>query len=422
MEVFVDAEGASALRADAEVAEPLAVYEQRDILPPIKLSVRSRSEAGPEVYKASLTVRRGLLSAVLPGHTQLPDAALVPRGAQRGTPTLHMEGSLLDVNRRLALLYYHQPVSKLLQRGADELVLQLRDVTPGGGSGGRVILQRAIPIRAVAHPQLESVRFSPDGSEVRLTTREDITSPSGAFPCTDVFASDSAFHMDARACTVAGRVLTVTAGARAHIVPGDVLDLMPGSLLVAGVAAEGAVPVANALAPQPCRAVISQASASLCAGLSGYVRIAGRSHREPAVVWSTSHTSCALRSHVAAQTGRELVAPPDLLTPHGAADVLHEVGDVEIEATCVNFMGQYGETRSTRLSVVPDAAPRGRILMPDVVKTISGYDIGVTASVTEPGLRTAGCVPVQYSQLSSWCAARTACPSPASTGRVRARR
>ena len=406
VDVNVTPEGDSSLRAHAVAPDPLSVYEQRDILPPIKLSVASRAESGPEEYKASLTVRHGLLSAVLPGHTQLRSADLAPKGAQRGTPTLHMEGTLLDINRRLALLYYTQPAAKLLQRGADELVLQLRDASSGGsGSSGKVILQRAFPLHIVAHPQLESVRFSPDGAEVRLTARQDITSPGHGqhVPCSDVFTSDTAFHLDAQTCRVAGNVLTAKMGPRARVAPGDNLDLAPGALVVAGVAADGNLPVANALAPQPCRAVISQASASLCAGLTGYARVASQSHREPAFIWDTSHTSCALRSHVAAQTGRELVAPPELLAPRGPPDVLREIGDVELQATCVNFMGQYGDTRTTSLSVVADAAPRGRILMPDVVKTIAGYDIGVTASVTEPGLRTAGCVAVQYSQLSSRC-------------------
>jgi hypothetical protein len=305
-----------------------------------------------------------------------------------------MEGTLLDINKRLALLYYHQPLLGLAPSGTDELIVHVHSM-----ESNTFMLQRTIRIHALNHAQVSSVRFSSSGNEIIILARKGFTTLPGEVPCTTAFSTSSVVAMDAQSCTIDGTALTVTSSVRATIKPGEKISIRPEALWANETeAASYMLPVNNDLDPSPCTTQITQASVSLCSGISGYLRASDASNREPHFIWGSRRGSCALQSYLAGVNTRELTAPKELLQP--------EALELDLQAVCVNFMGQYGEQDEVILDISPDTAPRPQILMPDLIKVISGFDVGIIGSVTQPGLMKDGCLPVDYSQLESRC-----CPS-----------
>jgi hypothetical protein len=370
-------------------ATDMFVYSDKDILTPMKVTSQNVAPTSPAQFQVSLAVQAGLLGVVMQGHTELQDS-IAPRGSQNGTPTLHMKGTLLEINRRLALLYYHQPVSGLVPLGSDEMIVHIHSV-----EANNLLLQRKLQIRAVNHAQVSSVRFSQSGNEIRILSRTDFSNPLGSILCASVFSTSSVLAMDAKACAIDGKTLTISSGARATVRPGDKITMKLGALWINETETAIELPVSNDLAPASCSAQITQATVSLCAGVSSYLLVSDPSNRAPRFIWGSNRGSCALQSYLAGIDTRELLAPKELL--HS------EALDLDLQAVCVNFMGQYGELNEATIDVSEDGAPQPQILMPNLIKVISGFDVGIIGSVTQPDLKVDGCLAMEYSQLESRC-------------------
>ena len=383
-----------------QAADELHVFSSTDILVPLVVTATNMSPLAPQRFIATLSVNRGLLSVVAEGFTSLPgagsavdSATTAPPGVATGTPLLTMEGSLVDINRRLALLYYHQPRATLSPSGSDTLHVQLDSLQ----NGRRRVAQRVVSVKPVLHPQVQSVRFSATGAQLEVKTRGPISQPSpGAVPCEAIFTTDSVQRLGAVSCSISGDAVVATLSSLGIIKPGDEVTIKPGGLAVDGQDAHGTLPISNSLAPEACGATITQATASLCSGVTSLVRSVDNEVREPRFIWAADGGPCALQSYLSGVSTREIRAPARLLNAEAAS--------FDLEAVCVTFTGQYGRLDRTEVMVVPDNAPRSRILTPDVVKGIAGFKMGVIGSVTQAALTSSdGCTEVTYVQLESRC-------------------